>query len=668
MEPPAQQEFLSELDELVEKLCEAIDDLRARQALRIRRASLAQIFRCVHSIKGISAAAGLDVLSEVAHETETLLDRARSGRVAIDDLLVNGLEEAAAAISDGLSTAVAAEPDPPIQPLLNRLRELSAGETGLAGGVSPLIVSDIPTDIAESLDEREKQLLIEALREGGTVYAISASFDLQSFDKEFRRLRGVLTETGEIISTTPSTDPALAGQICFRIKYVADLEPDELGERLTGFAFAGIAALWHPDDVERALETDTQTAFSRRPPSSSTAPFVRVELDELDRLISASHEVFCETVAALEVVSNRPADDCRTELTNLDAQIRQSLISLEEQIISLRMVPVGRVIQRAIRAGRVAARIASKEIEFSARGADLLIDKSLCDAASEPLLHLVRNAVDHGIETPDERTRTGKGRVGKVRLEANAEGGGASFLVSDDGRGIDVEAVRQAAVKLGLVKNDASLSVDQSLRLIFRPGFSTTQAVSSVSGRGVGLDIVENAVEQAGGAVRVRTQPGKGSNFLLHLPATFGVLRSLVIKSEGHRYCIEATQVIDHFQVDAEAIAGSSSAGSLPWQGTVLRLAGLPGLLSPRSDLRIGSNKVAVVILHAKQTETDNPAESGLPTAIMVDAVESTQEVLVRGLGRHAARWEGIAGASQLRDGSVALVLDVPALLNSRNR
>ena len=663
------QEFLTELEELVEKFCAAIEELRAGQAsARIRRDTLAQIFRCVHSIKGISAAAGLDMISELVHETETLLDRARSGRVSINDPLVNALEEAADAISDGLSAAVAAEPAPLFQALLNRLRALSNAAPDLPLGAAPRVVSDLPADIAASLDEREKQLLLEALREGGSLYAVSASFDLNSFDKEFQRLREALTDFGEVISTTPGADPSHAGQISFRIKYVADLDAEELSARLTSFACVTIAALWCPDDFEQEVVPGKEKGLSTRSALVASAPVVRVELGELDRLISASHEVFRETVAALEVVSNRLADEHRAELKNLDAQIRQSLISLEEQIIKLRMVPVGRMIQRAIRAGRVAARLAGKEIEFSAAGADLLIDKSLCDAASDPLLHLVRNAVDHGIETPDERVRAGKGRIGRIRLEASAQEGGAGFLIIDDGRGIDVDAVTKAAVKLGLVERDAALSVDQSLRLIFRPGFSTAKDVSSVSGRGVGLDVVESAIEQAGGAVRVRTQPGKGSEFLIQLAATFGVLRSMVIRSGAYRYCIDATQVIDHFQIDAAAIADSLSDGSLRWQDSHLRLTGLAGLLAQPNDCRTESNRVDVLIFQPTKANTNDRTDSFLPIAILVDAVESTQEILVRSLGRHAARWTGIAGASQLRDGNLALVLEIPALLNSNDR
>jgi two-component system chemotaxis sensor kinase CheA len=337
-------------------------------------------------------------------------------------------------------------------------------------------------------------------------------------------------------------------------------------------------------------------------------------------------------------------------------------MALEEQIINLRMVSVGRTIQRAIRAGRVAARVSGKEIEFSAEGDDLRIDKLLCDAIADPLLHLVRNAVDHGFETSEEHTKAGKKPAGRVRIAACSEGGRARILVSDDGRGIDPEVVSQVAVKLGLIEQGTTLNMDQSLRMIFRPGFSTTTRVSNVSGRGVGLDVVESAVEQAGGAVRVRTQPGKGSEFEIRLPATFGVLRSLVIVVDGFRYCVDAGQIVARLGIGADQIESSAEEESFNWHGEVLSVANMRKLLAQSDGEVKSAGKRDVLICELP----DSDAEPFKHIAIVADGIEGTQEVLVRSLGCYAARWIGIAGAAELRDGSVALVLDLPALLIER--
>ena len=347
----------------------------------------------------------------------------------------------------------------------------------------------------------------------------------------------------------------------------------------------------------------------------------------------------------------------RTELKNLDAQIRQSLVSLEEQIIQLRMVSLDRVMQRAIRAGRVAARVSGKEIEFSTAGSQLRIDKMVCDAIADPLLHLVRNAVDQGIETPDERARAGKEAAGAVRIEASSAGGRVRFLVSDDGRGIDPHVVSEAAAKLGLIERGLCFSSERSLRLIFRPGFSTATTVSSVSGRGVGLDVVESAVERAGGAVRVRTQVGKGTEFEIRLPATLGVLRALVIGSGGYRYCVDASQIVDHFEVAASKTSRFESGKSLRWRDEQLPLVPIGKLLG--QSVAEPKGWLPVIIC---EIPGETSGETPKYHALVVESVAETQEVLVRGLGRHAAQWRGVVGATELRDGAVALVLDLPFL------
>ena len=195
------------------------------------------------------------------------------------------------------------------------------------------------------------------------------------------------------------------------------------------------------------------------------------------------------------------------------------------------MVSLGPTLQRAARAGRAAARLNEKQVDFEVVGSDLRLDKLLCDAIADPLVHLVRNAVDHGIETPDARIAAGKPERGKVLIEAAKVGGKTRVRVTDDGRGVDPEAVSRVASQLGIVAEKDSLDMTRTLRLIFRPGFSTLLEASTVSGRGVGLDIVETEVELVGGEVRVSSDPGKHTIFELRLPGTFSLLNSTVVKS-----------------------------------------------------------------------------------------------------------------------------------------
>lgn len=657
MDVRTQREFLIDIEELVEQLFAGTEELRQQEAPGpLTRELLGRIFRYVHSIKGVAATAGFNQVSELAHQTETLLESARSGRIAIEGAFVEMLEEAANAISESVS-AVASGAETETPPSLRQsLHVLDLPE--IPQGTS-LPLPDLPADIAASLNDSEKELLVETMRENERLYLVTADFDLATFAQEFQELRTILSRQGAVISSMASAESARPNRVGFRILCSSDLDRSELQEKLAAYPQVGITALTNASDIFAA------TAERSGPmPASLSSTFVRIEIEELDRLISASHELFGQTVAALDLVSDSLAADSQTELKNLDAQIRQSLVSLEEQIIQLRMVSLDRVIQRAIRAGRVAARVSGKEIEFSTVGAQMRIDKVVCDAIADPLLHLVRNAVDQGIEMPAERVRAGKGAVGNVRIEASSSGGRVRFLIADDGRGIDPEVVSKAAARLGLVAEGTLLSSEKSLRLIFRPGFSTAATVSSVSGRGVGLDIVERAIEHAGGAVRVRTQVGQGTEFEIRLPASLGVLRALVVTSNGHRYCVDASQIV-HRQKFASDEATLDSGQSFRWRNEEVPLVGVRRLLA--QPIAGPNGGLQVLVCEFPAETVDDPAGPKTHHAFVVDSIEGTEEVLVRGLGRHAALWPGIVGATELRDGTVALVLDL-SLLFSRTQ
>jgi two-component system chemotaxis sensor kinase CheA len=655
-----QREFLIDIEELVEQLFAGTEELRRQEAQGpLKRELLGRIFRHLHSIKGVAATAGFNQVSELAHQTETLLESARSGRVTIEGAFVEMLEEAANAISEALSAVVSgADTEAPLR-LIQSIHDLNLPD--MPQGTN-LPLPDLPADIAASLNDSEKQLLLEAMRENENLYLVMADFDLAVFDKEFHELRTTLSRQGAVISSMPSAESSRPNRVGFRILCSSDLELAELQEHLAAYSQVGITALTNTPDTA-AVAVDKSAPLEPAQivpvaPASLSATFVRIEIEDLDRLTSASHELFGQTVAALDLVSDTLAADSQTELKNLDARIRQSLVSLEEQIIQLRMVSLDRVIQRAIRAGRVAARVGGKEIEFSTVGSQMRIDKIVCDAIADPLLHLVRNAVDQGIEMPAERARVGKSAVGNVRIEASSSGGRVRFLIADDGRGIDPEVVSTAAAKLGLVAEGTLLSSEMSLRLIFRPGFSTVATVSTVSGRGVGLDIVERAIERAGGAVRVRTQVGQGTEFEIRLPVSLGVMRALVIVSNGHRYCVDASQIVHRQEFESEE-ATLESGQSLRWRNEEVPLVDLRKLLAPEVE---PNGSLQVLVCEFPAETGDDPAGQTNHHAFVVESIEGGEEVLVRGLGRHAAMWPGIVGATELRDGTVALVLDLSLL------
>jgi two-component system chemotaxis sensor kinase CheA len=296
------------------------------------------------------------------------------------------------------------------------------------------------------------------------------------------------------------------------------------------------------------------------------------------------------------------------------------------------------------------------------------LDKSLVEAISDPLLHLVRNAVGHGIETPEERRSAGKRVRGEVRLEASADGDRVILKITDDGLGIDLESVARAARERGIVEAGRSVTKHQALRLIFRPGFSTAPVVSRLSGRGVGLDVVERAIEQVGGEMRVWSEPGQGTTFEMVIPTALALMSALVVTSAGFSYCVDARQIKEMSLVALEDVERPADQEMLNWRGVRLPLVRLQKLLGHPAVAAESAESCAVVIvsLLKKGSEPESGEPARARVAVLVDGWhEGRTEVLVRRFGAHGFRWFGVSGAAELTDGSLALVLDLQRLLET---
>ena len=657
---PNHAEFLIEIEELVEQIFSDLDELRAtRTEGRARRELIDRIFRRVHSVKGSAASCGLTVVNQIAQEFEGLLAEVRAGRVVIDADLVDTCERANEALSESISLAESGVVEPSRRELFERLQAAAQNQTVLSELTeSEAILKNIPFEIWESLADSEKQRLITVVAEGNPLLLVTASFDIANFDGEFSQLQQKLREFGEVISTAPAVDENRPGKINFRVLYASGANLQEVAA-----AVAGLSEVHFGEIAKSGIESKTATAqktgrSTPSAPTTSLANFVRTDLDKLDKLISSTHDLLRATSAALEHAISTPPGSAADQLQNLSGEIRRSFMGLEDQLINLRLVPLGPTLQRALRAGRTAARLSGKEIDFEVAGAEIRVDKLLVEAIADPLIHLVRNAVDHGIETVEERARAGKSQRGTVRIEAFNEGSQSRLRVTDDGRGVDPVAVSEAARRLRIPTGELpQLDMERSLRLIFRPGFTTLKVASETSGRGVGLDVVETAVEQVGGELRVSTEQGVRTVFEIRLPVTFGLVNTNVVVSAGNRYCIPAAQTLGIDNIDL--VDGSSGANQL-------RQVSLRDLLGQPEDESEELMKALQLITCQYTDERPDPNEQRLKVVgIVVDRVEGPQEVLVRTLGRHSGRWYGIAGATELKDGTVALVLDLPRLLSS---
>jgi chemotaxis protein histidine kinase CheA len=459
-------EFLADAEDFIEELRGDVAELRARHDEgRARRELVGRIFRRVHTIKGSAAAAGLEAACAPAHEFESLLEAMRAGRVRVGEDVLKACEEAVETISAALGVTASGESAQATTELFSRLRRLASSATGEEADEDD-VEGLVPAEAALALGAHERRRLREAVGEGARAYVVEADFDIATFDEQYRRLSHALGEACEVVATQPFVARGEPGRVGFRI-VCASAEPRE--SMLARVASLG-ARLREACDDEREERNGVG----------------RERLDE-------------------------------TQFESGAAVTRRGLADSDGRL-GARVIPLSATLSRAAGAGESVARALGKSVEFETAGGEVTIEKSLAGSVAAALLHLVRNAVDHGIEDAGERRAAGKDERGHVRIEALEEGGRVVLRVSDDGRGVDVERVARTAISRGLVAEGERVTDDEALRLIFRPGFSTAARVTRVSGRGVGLEVVARAVEEAGGEVRVRTERGRGTVFEMLLP------------------------------------------------------------------------------------------------------------------------------------------------------
>jgi two-component system, chemotaxis family, sensor kinase CheA len=657
-----QTQFVADAQELVEKLYHDLERLRsARLHGPHRRELAARIFRRVHTLKGSAGTLGLKSVSLIAHEFEGVLDGVRLGRLEITDEVIDAFEDAVDAIARALELALSGAPQPGITAVTRNLNAMAA-KSQHQGSIATSLRSALPPEIARSLSEYDVQHAREAIREGAKLFIVSAGFAIETFDERFRELSRLLGQSGEIIATVPG-ESAAPDEITFRLLYAAELVANETMRHAATLGRIETSELRIEPFIVPARQSTASSLGFRRSTGEGATASVRIELGRLNELISDASELFRETNRALASV-DAPLQGKGVEATG--ARLRRQFVELEERMIKLRLVPCAEILERAAtRAGRFAARQLGKQVEFEIAGSDVGIDSALADMIAEPLLHLVRNAVSHGIESPEERTAAGKPTTGRVKLAAFSEASRIHITVSDDGRGIDLDRIAETAREQGIA-NGAGLTMDQCLRLIFRPGFSTTAEVSELSGRGIGLDVVDRAMEQAGGEARVATEPGAGTTFVMILPAGLALVRCQTVRCGQRYYGIGSGRVIGGRLLEASELAEIQSSRIVNWEGENLAVFFLPDLISESSEAITPTSNSLLVW----QADHHRPARAGVPDrlALVVDSIEAEHETLVRSLGRHAARWHGIAGAAQLSDGNVALIVDVEELIKTQSK
>ena len=670
-------EFVSEAQEIIDSLGREMLHLEsARRGEEADPQVLNAVFRGAHTLKGLASLAGVERMARLAHALEDLLDDVRMGRRPLDggalDLLLETPEVfgriiAEEATDDGVvATAGAAES------LAARLREAAPVSAAPALDLSQF---DFGGEVLGVLTEYEEHRLKANVAKGLGLFRVRASFPVETFDQGLSGLQAALKPLGEVVSTLPAPGEVEAGAIAFDLLFGSAQALSEI-QGAVGKA-ATVAAVPRADPAPappaappRAAPTapPPPPAESRRlPPAESpegtlrsASQAVRVDIRKLDGLMNSVGELLLIKTSLLKLAerlrSGEEVGSLGLELQRQGRALERRLRELQGGILEVRMVPLSQIFDKLQRMVRKVAREVGKEVDFHVAGGEVELDKLIVEELSDPLMHLLRNAIDHGVEAPEARERAGKLWAGRLDLRAMQLGSSVEITVEDDGCGIDEERVGQVAVERGLTTAQElpGLSRRELLNLIFVPGFSTAKRVTSLSGRGVGMDVVKNNIAALSGIIDLRSDKGRGTTFEITLPVTLAIVRALVVEAAGRPYAVPLNSVLEIVQAAPGDIRTIETREVLSLRGQTLPLLRLSWFLglAPEGTARRPPHPYVVVVGLAQER-----------LGIAVDDLLGQQDIVVKPLGRSLEGVRGIAGATDLGGRKTVLVLDIGAVL-----
>jgi len=637
------QEILQALNEEALRLEEAPQDAEIVRSIR----------RAVHTLKGDSAAVGFRELSQIAHELEDALVPEVTSVAPSGDLVELVLSSA-----DTFDAILAAHrgslPLPSVEPLraaIAKLRPGGAGKTQVPSRAfsAPLV----------SWSEYQQMAIEQALQRGKTVYRIAADLDPNCPMKAaaWQLFHNVLQRAGEVLAVQPEN--AAAEQVS-HFEVVISSEKPEAWITDRCLIPAVIAAVkvtpW------KARQPGQAPAAESSAPQAAAAleNILRVDAERLDQLLNLIGELIIGRSMLQQVLSDFsrrfPKDSLRARFADAMAFQTRVLNDLQRSAMQVRMVPVEQLFRRFPRLVRDVGKQCGKEVALLLSGQQTELDKSILDAIAEPLAHLVRNAIDHGLESPEERQKAGKPAKGTIRLNAYHQGNHVVIEVADDGRGLDPALILSKALERGLLSSDeaARLSPAEVLELIFRPGFTTAEQVTEISGRGVGMDVVQSVVHRLKGAISIQSQPGQGATFVIKLPLTLAIIKSLLLRIQERLYAIPLNAVVEISRASEGAIHRVDNHEVLQLRNTVLTLVRLG---SPPSEFNPGRRIFVVVIALGERRY-----------GLIVDTLVGEEELVIKPLDGQVIASELVGGASILGDGTVVLMLNLVAVVEHYSR
>lgn len=679
-------EFLAEAQEIVEALSR--DLLVLDQAEKDGTTSAEQIndlFRSVHTLKGIAGMFGHPTIGALAHSLEDLLDQLRLQKVALTASVLDVLFEGVEHFQRLLQAEDESEAGIDFDAFAQRIgQSLGAQESGTAE--DPLRALDLDEAMLSVLTEYEEHRLRANVEQGVSIFQVGLRLPLLSIDASLENLKEKLRPVAEIITYLPSMEGGDAEHIQLIVLIASASGEDALRAAMP---FEGVSvdrvkregedrATSRPAEDKRTTDiTDLMAPSSAAPSALTNAPpsaaavskepeqlsvrsvsnTVRVEIDKLDHLMNVVGELAIIRSAILRI-SERFRNEVETrelsiELHRINRGFERNLLELQNGILDVRMVPLGQVFDKLARIVRQAAREHGKDVRLLVSGKDTEVDKLIVEELSDPLMHIIRNAIDHGIEPPKSRDMAGKPPTGTLALSAYQRGKHVVIEVEDDGGGLDHEAILRAGIDRGVITRDAAaeLSRAEIYNLIFTAGFSTKKTVSDLSGRGVGMDVVKTNIARLGGIIDVDSEPGIGTKFTITLPVTLAMISALLVRVAGREFAIPITSVREALVFDEAEIRMVESREMLTLRGSSLPICRLREFFGIADGPPPERQFIVVAEIGSRRV------------GFLVDELDGQQDIVIKSFGRSLQKVKGFAGATDLGDQRVALVIDVPSLV-----
>ncbi|MFK8024020.1 MAG: chemotaxis protein CheA [Ilumatobacter sp.] len=633
--------------------------------------TLTEVFRILHTIKGTCGFLDFGQLETVAHRGENLLSLLRDSVIEIDQAIIDALLATNDAIRDILETieATGSEGSHDNDALIAQLESLSArshlpvtpaadGDTSLDAEVdvetAPAVVedpaaADESTITVESVESVER---VESVESVASVEIVETDGPVDAEEEAVEAVAAAVAADNEdatvdsSIVEVPVTDKRIGDVLVEDGKaHRDDVEVAAAEQALGDERKLGKILV----DDGRAEKADVDNAAARQRGAADSS--VRVDVSVLDSLMNLVGELVLSRNQIVQLAGSNPEN----EFAKPSQRLNLLTSELQESVMKTRMQPIGSIWNKLPRVVRDLSNQVGKDIRLEMEGKETELDRTLLEAIKDPLTHMIRNTVDHGIESPEVRVANGKDSEGTLRLSASHEGGQVNIEISDDGGGIDAEAIKNSAASKGLITAEqaAGLSDAAAVQLIFRPGFSTAQQVSNISGRGVGMDVVKTNIERIGGSVDVKTQVGVGTTFEIKIPLTLAIIPAIVVRCDGNRYAIPQPSIQELVRLDeGQRIEDVHGTPVYRLRNRLLPIVDLRTQLGAERLCGTSGNIVVLEVL-------------GRPFGLVVDAIDDTEEIVIKPLGRTVRDNQLFSGATVMGDGSVALILDVSGVASA---